>query len=165
MRQIFLIFIICTILSCSKDKKACWQGFSPSGTDVRGLLVCDKTLAEAEAQFPQYWFYNSKEKKYCWRVVDANGTTFYLRQVPISMTEKMKPFGGLNFYALDCNSFCIWTYHDKTRSKATGLYGPTRGRSEVYFGDTCRTLYVGRTIVLHETADSIYTREFKENVP
>ena len=45
----------------------CWQAFSPQGADVNGLLICDKTKAEAEAAWPQFWFYNSTETKYCWK--------------------------------------------------------------------------------------------------
>jgi hypothetical protein len=162
----FIAAVIIPCISCSKNKKGCWQGFTPF-SNVQGLLVCDKTKAEAEAAFPQYWFYNASESKYCWKVETQQSPTFYIRYGPRSMVDKWRfYYGGYSFTKTDCNSFCIWNVvHEKHKSKVTGLYGPTYLKSETFTTDTCSKLYTGRIIVIRETTDSIITREFVEKIP
>ena len=168
MNKLFIGMLAAVIIfACTKEsnKKYCWQGFDRSGIDVTGLLVCGKTAAEVEALYPQYWFYKSTDPKYCWKAQTAQGQTIYFRNVPVSMTEKMKPYGGLTFTKMDCNSFCIWAWQEKGISKLTGFYAPTRPGVDILFGDTCTKLFVGRSIVIRETQDSVITREFIEKVP
>ncbi|RYZ26452.1 MAG: hypothetical protein EOO10_15520 [Chitinophagaceae bacterium] len=164
IQKLSFIFLSLTfaLISCTKeeDKNSCWQAFDPAGYDAQGLLFCDKTLAEAQAQYPQFWLYNAAEGKFCWRTVSAQGYTSYARQVPESMMEKLKLQWALTASQVDCNSFCTWTYQDKFKSKTTGLFSPTRQSRETYLADSCGKLYEGRMVVLKETADSIYTREF-----
>src|SRR5688572_18698927 len=119
MRYI-LIFIAGGLVlgSCSKEEQRdCWQAWSPVGTEVPGLALCDKTLAEAEAQFPAYWFYRVDEAKYCWRSV-TNGDTIYWVKMPESMKEKYLSAGYYtHFIKVDCSSFCHCTWHEKHKSK------------------------------------------------
>ncbi|HEX6427422.1 MAG TPA: hypothetical protein VF008_07030 [Niastella sp.] len=162
MKNLFAAFLLIALLpGCEKhdDEKACWQAFSPGGGDIPGLILCDKTLAEAEEAHPGMWFYNANENKYCWQLQTPYGIA-YIRQVPVSMADKMKTERGYTNTKMDCNSFCTWTYYDKFKSKITNHYGPTKAHVETYVGDTCSTLYVGRVIVIKETTDSIYTREY-----
>lgn len=168
MKILLAAFLLITLLpGCVKhdDEKACWQAFSPAGGDMPGLILCDKTLAEAEAAYPGMWFYNANETKYCWQLQTAQGTTHYLRQVPVSMANKMETALGHTFTKMDCNSFCTWTCHDKQKSKITNNYGPTRQKLHTYLGDSCSLLYVGKVIVIKETTDSIYTREYMKVEP
>ncbi|NTS39374.1 hypothetical protein HRG84_00535 [Flavisolibacter sp. BT320] len=162
MKKLLSIFLLLALNSCTKedDKNNCWQAFDPTGYDAQGILFCDKTLAEAQAQYPQFWFYEAGEVKFCWRTVSAQGHTGYARQIPESMMEKLKQQWAIEASKTDCNSFCTWTYDDKFRSKTTGQYSPTRQSRETYLADSFATLFEGRVIVLKETADSIYTREF-----
>lgn len=60
LNLLLLVSILFVFSNCRKDGKACWQGFDPTGYDA--VLVCDKTKTEAEAAFPQYWFYKQGEK-------------------------------------------------------------------------------------------------------
>ena len=64
LKLILFLLVIIFFGNCNKDGKHCWQAFSPQGYDVPGLILCDKTKAEAEAAYPQNWFYRSGEKKY-----------------------------------------------------------------------------------------------------
>lgn len=145
--------------TCEKERNICWQGFSPAGADIRGLLLCDKTKAEAEALYPAYWFYDSEEPRFCWKVITPQGS-FYMRQIPVSMVDRMRPNGGYIYTQVDCNSFCQWEWEEKVQHKQNGLYGPTRRSSETYMADSCSKLYEGRVIITRETPDSIYRRTF-----
>jgi hypothetical protein len=138
----------------------CWQAFDPSGTDVVGLQICNKTQAEAEATWPQYWFYNAGEAKYCWRVQPATGPVLYATDIPQSMANKMGSSYGYSFTKVDCRSFCKWQIIEKRKSKMTGLYTPTRTFFETLFPDTCSKLFVGKIVTYQETIDSLVTREF-----
>jgi hypothetical protein len=171
MRNILVFFAIALIVlssfSCSKNKdKGCWQAFYPGGADVEGLILCDQTRSQAEAQYPQYWFYDANEAKFCWDHVSSAGQHFLLRHVPTSMVEKMDDMNGASSIAIDCNSFCVWNrILEKHKSKVTGLFGPTRLYNETFSADSCSTLFVGRVVVHRETADSLITREFMEKLP
>jgi hypothetical protein len=166
MKNLLVACLIITLLpGCEKDDdKACWQGFSGGG-DVPGLILCDKTLAEAQEAYPGMWFYNVNEKKYCWQLQTPQGNTSYARQIPVSMADKFETEYGYTFTKIDCNSFCTWTYHDKVKVKSTNSYGPTRVSIHTYLGDTCSQLYVGKVIVIKETTDSLYTREYMKVEP
>ena len=163
MKNTILLFVLFSLgfSSCEKEK-TCWQAFDPAGIDVPGLVICDKTKAEAEAEFPNYWFYNASEDKYCWQVI-YQGNTYYTKNVPESMAARMWTTGYV-YSKVDCNSFCLWEYHEKRRSKSTGLYAETRLRQETFFQDSCNKLFVGRIITINETADTLYTREFVKKI-
>jgi len=166
MKNLLAAFLLITLFAgCKKDHKACWQAFTFSGGNIPGLILCDKTRAEAEAAYPGMWFYNTNEKKYCWQLQTPQGNTYFVRQVPVSMTDRMKTDYGFTFTKMDCNSFCTWTYHDKVKSKITNYYGPTRVSVHTYLGDSCSQLYVGKVIVIKETTDSMYTREYVKVEP
>lgn len=169
MKKLLFVLLcgLTAVLSCKKEsaKKSCWQAFDPSGYDAPGLVLCGKTLAEAQGQYPQFWFYKQGEEKYCWRTLSPQGYTAYARYIPESMVEKLKQQWGITFTKVDCNSFCTWTYQDKFQSKATGQFSPTHQSRETYLIDSCSKLYEGRMIVLKETTDSIYTRIFVRKDP
>ena len=142
----------------------CWQAFSPLGADVNGLLICDKTKAEAEAAWPQYWFYNSTETKYCWRAQQGANPVFYAGNIPQSMADKMWASYGYTYVKVDCNSFCNWQILEKHKSKITGLYKPTLLYYETLFPDSCSKLFVGKIVTYRETTDSLITREFSKKM-
>ena len=162
LKVLLAAILMINLFSCNKEnnEKTCWQGFDPSGYTVQGLTVCDKTLDEMKAAYPGYWFYRADEPTYCWQVQPPQGSRFYMRNVPTSMVDSIRSYRGGNFTKVDCNSFCVWQYLDKTRSKITGLYSPTRMSVEVYAADSCSKLFLGRVIVIRETTDTIVTREF-----
>jgi len=157
------IFLLC---SCKKDGKGCWQAFNPQGYDERGLVLCDKTKAEAEAAYPQLWFYRIGERKYCWRV-QIGTNTFYADGIPKSMAEKtVASNGAYHFTKIECGSFCHCLWYEKHKSKITGEYAPTRGIYEtILSADSCSKLFVGRVIIISETADSLFTRELSSKTP
>lgn len=161
------LLLLCAFLSCTKEgeKEFCWQGFDPNGNDVPGLIVCGKTATEVQAEYPLYWFYKVTEEKYCWQVQVAGLGIRYWRNIPVSMMEKMMARTGYSYTKVPCTSFCNWQHLDRARSKTDGGYAPTRSGRETYAADSCSKLYQGRVIVLRETTDSIYTREFWKQEP
>lgn len=163
-KLIFSCLFFTMLFSCKKETETrfCWQGFDRSGYAVNGMTQCDKTLEEMQAAYPGYWFYKVDEPTYCWRVQTAQNTTFYMRNVPQSMADSLNWHRSYTYTKVDCSSFCRWRWIEKSRSKITNLYSPTRAGSEVYAADSCAKLYQGRQIVVRETSDSIYTREFTE---
>ncbi len=164
-----LIIAVCLILlftSCRKDSKGCWQAFDPQGADAQGLILCDKTKAEAEAAYPLFWFYKSGEKKYCWKVQFSSNTS-YRWGVPESMAERyMHENGAYRFTKTDCSSFCSIEWLEKHKSKTANQFGPTRFITETLLSaDSCGKLSIGKVVVMRETADSLITRELVKKFP
>jgi hypothetical protein len=161
----FALFIFIGLIfnSCAKEK-TCWHAFDPAGFIVPGLIICNKTQAEAMAAYPQYWFYAEGEPLYCWKVQSTSGNVSYTKNIPISMTLMMMTQSSFTFTKQDCNSFCTYEMHEKKRSKQTGLFSPVTLRTETFFQDSCSKLFVGKVVVYNETADTIYTREFIKKI-
>ena len=166
LKLALFVAVIILFSNCQKDGKGCWQAFDPQGYDAPGLVLCDKTKAEAEEAYPQYWFYRSGEKKYCWRV-QIGINNYYTWDVPEPMVDKYKEYNGAyNFTKVDCGSFCFCEWYEKRKSKITGQFGPTLPITEtILLPDSCSKLSVGRIITIRETADSLITRELVEKHP
>lgn len=160
-----VVCIIALFSQCQKKDKGCWQAFDPLGYDA-GLVLCDQTKEEAEAAYPQFWFYRAGEAKYCWKVEIA-GNTSYTPDVPESIAKRyMEEYGDYRFTKTGCNSFCHLQWLQKHQSKITGLFSPTRTISETLFSaDSCSKLSVGRILTERETADSLITRELVSKSP
>ncbi|MEQ1553978.1 MAG: hypothetical protein ABL929_07365 [Ferruginibacter sp.] len=157
-----LLFLTCISGKCKKDKSECWIAFDPvyGGDAYDGTKVCNKTKAEAEALYPNYWFYSSNEPKYCFRLVNRGSVT-YAGETAISMGDKLWTPLGVTYTIIDC-SFCHWQLIEKRKSKITGFYnGNPRIIYETYFTDTCTKLTVGKIVNYIETTDSLITREYK----
>ena len=164
-----ITLFVCTIFlfsHCRKNQKGCWQAYNPQGYDEPGLIICDKTKAEAEAAYPQFWFYASGEPKYCWKVEIA-GRTSYAWDIPMSMAlRQMTENGAYVFTKVSCTSFCTLEWHEKHKGKATNQFGPTRLITEtIVSADSCSNLSVGGVVVVRETVDSLITRELVKKFP
>jgi hypothetical protein len=168
VKALLSLFSVTFLLSATCNKtddlpavtNPCWQAFDPLGTDVNGLLICDKTKAETEAAWPQYWFYNAVETKYCWKAQQGTNPVFYAADIPQSMADKMWALYGYSYTKVDCSSFCKWQIIEKRKSKITGLFTPNRLYVETLFADTCSKLFAGKIVIYQETTDSLVTREF-----
>lgn len=152
------------LVSCKKDKKGCWQAVDKLGAVVTGLTVCDLTQSEAEAMYPQFWFYNTREPVYCWKVQRPGSSPVYAADLPESIIKKLFISGNTTFTIIDCSSYCIWEVIEKRKNKITNLFDPTRLYVETYFTDTCSKLFVGRIITYRETTDSLITREYSKKL-
>lgn len=166
LKLFLFVFTAFLINSCKKDGNGCWQAFDPLGYDALGLIICDKTKAEAEAAHPQFWFYKQGEKKHCWKV-QVVGRIYYAWGIPESMAEKqMQENGAYQFTKVDCNSFCTLEWHEKHKGKLTIQFGPTRVITETIVStDSCSKLSIGKVVVVRETADSLITKELVKKYP
>lgn len=168
MKPKLFVFIFITFLgiSCQKDGKGCWQAFDPLGYDALGLVLCDQTKAEAETAYPQFWFYNQGEKKYCWKV-QIGGRIYYAWNIPESMAERqMQANGAYQFTKVNCNSFCTLEWHEKHKGKLTNQFGATRLFTEtITSADSCSKLSVGMIVTVRETPDSLITKELVKKYP
>lgn len=162
------LLLITGLISCSKEKRACWQAFDPfSQQDVNGIVYCDKTKAEAEATDGRWMYYKKGAPKYCWKVVFNGTSTHYESGIPEEIAQKyMQTNGAYQYSKVDCGSFCNVSWLEKKQSKITGLYSPNQIITESFgSSDTCSKLFVGRVIVYRETTDSLITRELQTKRP
>jgi hypothetical protein len=166
-KLLLLTAIALFFTGCQKTDKGCWQAFDPASYgDAPGLVLCDKTLLEAQTEYPQYWFYQQGEDKFCWKV-QLGSQASYAAGIPTSMTLLYKKENdAYQFTKVDCQSFCVLEWHEKHKSKITGQFGPTRLITEtILSADSCSKLSVGRVVVVRETADSLITREVAKKTP
>jgi hypothetical protein len=122
--------------------------------------LCDITK-NAEEKYPNYWFYRAGTATNCYRV-QYGGSTYYVTNMAEEIAQKhSQAQPAYQYTKIDCSSFCNIEWHEKTRSKTTGLYGCcTRSINETLFNpDSCSKLFTGRVVIIRETADSITTRE------
>ena len=166
LRLLCFAGIIFIFNGCKKDGKGCWRAFDPRYYAVTGIVVCKQTKTEAEAAYPQYWFYKDGEREYCWQV-EIGSSTSYAWGIPASMAQRqMQENGAYHFTKIDCNSFCTLRWFEKHKSKVTNQFGPTLAISEVILSsDSCSKLSVGRIVIMLETSDSLITREVDEKHP
>ncbi|HMT76022.1 MAG TPA: hypothetical protein PKA77_18250 [Chitinophagaceae bacterium] len=163
MKKLFttlLLIAAASILSssgCGKNKKGCWEAWDVLFNNMQDSRFCDKKLSEVQAEYPSFMFCPLGETRLCWK---KNGTESYFPLVPKTIMDEYARRSGDTFTQVDCASFCILSWAEKRKSKATGLYAPTQGFSEVLKnGDSCSRLFVGRVVTVSETADTIVTRE------
>jgi hypothetical protein len=168
MKQHLILLVLFSffLIQCKKDDKDCWQAFDPMGFDVPGLVVCDKTISEAEAAYPQYWFYKSGEAKYCWKI-QFGTNTYYTWDIPESMANRhMQENGAFQYSKINCNNFCSLEWHEKHKNKITNELGPVRLVVEtIVSADSCSKLSVGKIVIIRETTDSVITRELIKKNP
>lgn len=168
MKNILFVLIpsILLLSGCRKDGKGCWQGWNVIGQeDATGILVCDETKSGAESQFPGVWFYRQGETKYCYRTTSGSNT-LYWANIPESIKDLYAANGQGPFTKIDCSSFCRCTWLEKQKNKLNNQFGPTRQYIETLTtADTCSKLFIGRIIIVRETADSLITRELIDKKP
>jgi hypothetical protein len=115
---------------------------------------------------PNYWFYREGEKEYCWKV-ETGTSVYYTYEMPESIAKEYTAlYSSYRFTKVDCNSFCRCEWHEKHKSKVTGLFGEVKLITETLLSaDTCSKLSVGKIVVVRETSDSLITRELRKKVP
>ncbi len=167
MKNILIAFLCCsTLYACNEkdDDTGCWQAVELNGSKVNGLIVCNVTQAQAQTQHPQYWFYNTNEAVFCWRITNANSAAMYYSNMPESIITKLTANSGAAAVKIDCNSYCIWQILEKHKSKITGQFNPNRQLNETFTTDTCTKLFAGKVVTYRETVDSLITREFTKKI-
>lgn len=159
-----LIFTVLLINSCKKEnQKTCWYLVDNMGVIMNE--VCGKSENEMNAEYgSQYGFFRSGDPRHCWKLRRQTDPEIYVRKVPQYIISRFFP--AYTAEIVDCNSFCKWRVLFKHRSKITGNYAPTTGKTVTIMNvnDTCGKLFTGRIVTVSETPDSIHTAEFGEYI-
>ena len=165
---IAVLFFTVLAVSCKKinpslgiitDPKGCWQLFDQSGNDL--ALVCNKTEAEMTADYGgRSYFYRTDAPLFCWKLQRAGQNPTYITNKPEAWINAL--FANYTRENISCSSFCNWQIFYRSKSKITGNYTPTIAKNQTIFNtnDTCGKLFVGRTVTVSETTDSLHTAEF-----
>ncbi|MBC7948149.1 MAG: hypothetical protein H7Y42_09745 [Chitinophagaceae bacterium] len=157
MKRICVFLLLTLALSCKKDKDRCWQVYDMLGNDMG--VICGKTEAEVQTLYGPFYDRVGAEK-YCWKITYSNGTISY----PENMTEKMISLwfsaNATSTQKIDCGFCERWLTREKSVVKLSGQFMYSQARSQDYCGDTCATLFPGRSILLRETPDSLIYHEF-----
>lgn len=159
MKKILFFFFI-VVIGCKKDKEVCWQVYDSLGNQM--AEVCNKTEAEIAAQYGPYYD-NKNASKYCWSIEFPAGNTIY----PENLTEKLLAVyypGAVNRQKINCGYCQRWAISEKGMDRITGNFAYKPAVIQQYCGDTCNTLYQGRSIIIRKTTDSLITVVFLQRL-
>jgi len=160
MNKGVLFFLLLLFVSCKKDREHCWDVFDALGNQI--AKVCGKTETEISAEYGKYYD-RSDAKKYCWKAQYQSGGIVYAE----NLSEKMAGIfiqGAVSLEKVTCGYCQKWMSRQKELYKPTGNFKYQSIKVEQYCGDTCKTLFPGRIILLRETPDSLITVEFLQKL-
>lgn len=153
-----LLTTLLLFLACHKEKddSYCWQLVDGYGNEMSTL--CNKTEEEMKALYtnPCFWYKLEKET-FCWMI---NGRTFIKNKSQSAIDSYLKCYGGGTAVKMDC-SYCqtfYWRLKQTYKPNNSVTYSPVTVQQ--YCGDTARTLYSGRQVVLRDTPDSLIVVQF-----
>lgn len=148
--QLAFLVSITLLLSCTKDKESCWQTYDIAGNEM--LVICNKTEAEMAEAFPDPCSYHKTGgEKYCWLV---NGV--FIKDKTVTAIENYaRCRGGGTPVKVGCNECGRWYSRYKRTYRPTSQITYSSVRLEQLCGDTSRSLYDGRQILIKDTPDSL----------
>jgi hypothetical protein len=170
-----IILLLVTLLSysCKKEgeKKYCWQIIDQLANDMG--VVCDKTEAELTTcvnngtcgfynggTLTSCFYYKVEGEEFCWFVDNS----YMIRATENKLALLRKCF-NLSSTALkvDCNYCQFWYSRKKSTYKPDGRFAYSPITQKQYCGDTTRTLYQGREIIVKNDADSLIVIQFSND--
>lgn len=160
---LFLFLLPILVYSCTKDtdKKYCWQLVDALGNNVS--VLCDKSESEMQSLYPNACnYYKLGGEEYCWFV---NGQDFVENKTESALMKSLECQGQVQpqVVKVPCDYCKDWYTRQKHTYKPTGQFRYTSIITQQFCGDTARTLYQGREIILRETADSLIIMQFSAN--
>ena len=156
-----LLFATLLFLACNKEKvdTHCWQLLDNYGAEMG--TVCGKTEEQMKTLYPNACsWYKAEEETFCWLI---DGRTFVENKSQSGIDRLMQCYGGTTATKVDC-SYCktfYWRVKNTYKPDNSFTYSPVR--VEKYCGDTARTLYNGRQVILRDTPDSLIVVQFSSN--
>lgn len=145
-----------TGISCKKGDRSCWQRLDLSGNTIG--TVCDRTEKEMEASYPNPCTYYKLDEKFCW-YVNSNGE-FITNQPEGYIKNLQKCWNLASAVKVPCDYCQYWYTRQKTTYKPANTSSYSQVSTQRLCGDTVKTLYNRRQIILRETTDSLITLEF-----
>jgi hypothetical protein len=155
-----IITLLFIAVACKKNKTHCWQLVDAFGNELN--TVCGKTEEEMQAAYPSPCnYYKTGEPKYCWYA--SNGS--FIKDKPEAYIAKMQQCFSFPTPVKVACDFCLtWYSRQKKIYKPANTVTYSTVTVQRLCGDTVRTLYKGREILVRETADSLITIQFS-NAP
>ena len=158
---IFLFAATLISVSCKKESntKYCWQVVDPFGQELHS--VCNKTVSEMQAAYPNQCSYYKIGDEYCWLIDDS---IFIPNKPEDYIARYMHCYGNFSSYKKVACDYCQrWFTRQKTTYKPNNFVTFSPVYVKQYCGDTVQTLSQGKEIILRETADSLITIQFSNN--
>lgn len=168
-----LLFLSLVNFTCKKDaeKKHCWQIIDAVGNDMG--MVCDKTEAEliecvnnnscgfsTGGTLTSCFYYKAEGEEYCWFVDDR----YMIRATENKLALLRKCFNfNSTAVKVDCNYCQFWYSRKKSTYKPDGRFAYSPISRQEYCGDTTKTLYQGRQIVIKDDLDSLIVIQFSND--
>jgi hypothetical protein len=170
---LFSLSLLMTNNSCKKDsnKKYCWQLIDQVGNKMG--VVCDKTEAELLActsngtcgisittPLNPCSYYKVEGEELCWYVDNR-----YILKATENEINHLRKCFNLTTAAIkvDCNYCQNWYTREKRTYKPNSTFSYSPVTHKLYCGDTTRTLYQSREIILKNDADSLIVIQFSNN--
>jgi hypothetical protein len=170
-----VLILVITLLtySCKKEseKKYCWQLIDQAGNEVG--MVCDKTEAELQAcvsnrtcitysagTLSPCSYYKAEGEEHCWLI----NSSYMLKASENKLAHLKKCFNLISTAVkVDCDYCQFWYNRKKSISRLDGklFYSPITHQQ--YCGDTTKTLYQGRQIIIKDDADSLIVIQFSKD--
>ena len=164
MKNLLTVLTISAIVnfSCKKDSnnQYCWQILDAIGNRLN--TVCNKTESEMQSVYPSPCLYYKIGDNYCWFL----GNATFLKNVPEDFAIRyIYCHNNYTTYQKVACDYCQnWYSRQKKLYKPNNTFIYSSIYLQLYCGDTVRTLFQGREIILRETADSLITLQFSNNV-
>jgi hypothetical protein len=172
--SVLLLLLMCLFnYTCKKEaeKKYCWQIIDNVANDMG--IVCDKTEAELLAcinnrtcGFYTGWtltpcfYYKAEGEEFCWLV---NGS-YMIKSTENKLALLRKCFSfNSTTVKVDCDYCQFWYSRKKSTYKPDGRFAYSPITHREYCGDTTRTLYQGREIIVKNDADSLIVIQFSND--
>jgi len=177
MRSVSFVLLLLSLglfnYSCKKEgeKKYCWQIIDNLGNDMG--VVCDKTEAELLAcvnngtcgfytggTLTSCFYYKSEGVEFCW-IIDSS----YMVKATENKLALLRKCFNFSSAAIkvDCNYCQFWYSRKKSTYKPDGRFAYSPITFRQYCGDTTRTLYQGREVIIRNDADSLIVIQFSND--
>ena len=168
------ILILLILISCSKsaDNKYCWGLVDHNGNELES--VCDKTEAElfdiAKRDYPGGFvnpsdfttcnYYKIEGAKYCWLINNVFYKNLYTGKAMLiahCYNNNTIPV------QVDSNYCMTWYTRQAITFKPTHTVQYSGAHGHYYCGDTVKTIYQGRQIVLRDVTDTLIVLQFSSD--
>lgn len=157
---ILLCLLFASFMGCKKDSpKFCWQKVDNFGNRLE--VVCNKTKAEMQMLYPNSCsYFKAGGEKFCWM---RNGV--FIKDASQEEIDYVNRCFGATGTAtkVDCSYCGRWYHREKRTYKPTNTATYSTVTIETFCGDTAKTIFQGRQVLIRETADSLIVRQFSNN--
>lgn len=156
-----LLFATLLFLACTKEKNDthCWQLLDNYGAEMG--TVCGKTEEQMKTLYPNTCsWYRQEGETFCWLI---NGRTFVKDKSQSGIDRYLQCYGGGTAVKVDCSYCKTFYWRLKQTYKPDNSFTYSQVTVQQYCGDTARTLYHGRQVILRDTPDSLIVVQFSSS--